>query len=379
MMYQGNTPLLFTPGPLSTSAKTKEAMLKDWGSWDKHFQVLTKSVLDNILNIAQAKKNHVCIPMQGSGTFSVEAALSTLLDRNKKILIPSNGAYCERIGLICDYLNVETIILPFEENEAFCPQKIEAALKADPLIDTVALVHCETSTGILNPIHEIAHCIKKLGRRCIIDAISTFGALNISAEDTPFDALIGSANKCLEGVPGMGFVLCDKKRLLACKGNATSLSLDLYAQWAYMEKTKQWRFTPPTHVVAALSEALDEYKTEGGQPARLQRYSDNQQTLVRGMTQLGFLPFLEKRDQSPIITTFLYPTDTAFDFQLFYDALHQKGFIIYPGKLTTANTFRIGSIGYLFEKDMLALLTAVEITLSEMKITMPTLLEKATC
>lgn len=378
-MPNGKPSLLFTPGPLTTSLKTKQAMLKDWGSWDKPFQALTASVCQKILSICTIDDAYVCVPMQGSGTFSVEAAVSTLINRKKKLLIPSNGAYCDRIALICRYLQIETVILPFDESEPFCPKKIEALLKTDPDIDGAALVHCETSTGILNPVEDIANLLKHYQKKCIIDAMSTFGALPLHTKTVPFDALIASANKCLEGVPGMGFVICKKEMLAQCEDNATSLSLDLYAQWAYMNKTKQWRFTPPTHVVAAFAQALEEYESEGGLDARHDRYANNHRALVKGMSSLGFDTFLAESCQSPIITSFCYPEHPNFQFQIFYDKLHAKGFIIYPGKLTSKDTFRIGSIGHLFESDIEALLKGVQETLFEMNITMPKKMEEVTC
>lgn len=371
--------LLFTPGPLTTSLRTKEAMLHDWGSWDRTFQDLTQTVCQRVLDIAEASDSHVCVPMQGSGTFAVEAALTTLLNKKKKILVPSNGAYCERIITICDYLNVDVIRLDFDENQAFCPKTIDECLKNNPSIDAVALVHCETSTGILNPLDAIAKVIRHHKRKLIIDAMSTFGAIHISAKTISFDALVASANKCLEGVPGMGFVICNKKTLETCRKNANSLCLDLYAQWSYMEKTRQWRFTPPTHVIAAFSSALEQYETDGGLQERARRYQRNHLILLKGMQALGFQTFLTKQDQSYIITTFYCPKDPRFNFQTFYDLLHQEGFIIYPGKLTSADTFRIGCIGQLYEKDMSALMSAIKSSLLKMKIVMPTLVEETPC
>lgn len=362
--------LLFTPGPLTTTLSVKQAMLRDWGSWDQDFHRLTQNCCQQLLDIANAKASHVCIPLQGSGTFAVEAAIATLVPRDGKVLIPSNGAYCQRIVRICKYLQRNAIIMEVDEDQTFSAQQIDQRLAADKTISHVALVHCETSSGIMNPIKAINDVIVKHGRKLIIDAKSTFGAINIDANEITFDALISSANKCLQGIPGMGFVITRKSALERCQHNAHSLSLDLYDQYDYLEKTQQWRFTPPTHVIAALSQALDEYALEGGLKARHQRYRCNQKTLVNAMAQLGFKTFLSSDIQSPIITTFLNPENANFDFSDFYHRLHQRGFIIYPGKLTTIDTFRIGTMGDIDENTILNLIQAIKQVLFEMNVTL---------
>jgi len=265
-------PILLTPGPLTTSSRTKEAMLSDWGSWDASFNQLTASVCHDILEIVNGQASHVCVPMQGSGTFSVEAALGTLVPKTGKVLVPANGAYCQRIARILGYLHREVMVLEHGEDEPANPARIEAALKADPSITHVAVVHCETSAGILNPLHDIALVVAQQNRRLIVDAMSSFAAIPIDMTVTPIDALIAASGKCLEGVPGMGFVLVRQEVLEASKGNSHSLALDLYDQWVYMQKTGQWRYTPPTHVVAALRAAIDQFQEEGGISARSERY-----------------------------------------------------------------------------------------------------------
>ncbi|MEI7429836.1 MAG: 2-aminoethylphosphonate--pyruvate transaminase [Betaproteobacteria bacterium] len=361
------TPILLTPGPLTTSAATKSAMLLDWGSWDSSFNELTASVCRDLVSIVGGETSHVCVPLQGSGTFSVEAALGTLVPRQGKVLVPNNGAYCQRIIRILSYLGRQVVELPFAEDEPADPTRIDAALAADPAITHVAQVHCETGTGILNPLQEIAAVVAARGRGLIIDAMSSYGAIPIDVREIPFDALVAASGKCLEGVPGMGFVIARREALEQAKGNCHSLALDLHDQWIYMQKTGQWRFTPPTHVVAALRQALDQYLEEGGQPARLARYAENCATLVGGMRELGLQPFIDAAVQAPIIVTFHAPADATYDFSEFYRRVRDKGFILYPGKLTTIETFRVGCIGAIDSAAMSRAVAAIRETLEEMK------------
>ncbi|MFT3963131.1 2-aminoethylphosphonate--pyruvate transaminase [Propionivibrio sp.] len=356
-------PILLTPGPLTTSAATKAAMQRDWGSWDAAFNALTAGVCADLLDIARGAETHVCIPLQGSGTFAVEAALGTLVPRHGKVLVPDNGAYCRRIVRILGYLGREVVVLPLREDEATDPARIEAALAADPEITHVAQVHCETGTGILNPLPEIAAAVARQGRGLIVDAMSSFGAMPIDAGRMPFDALVAASGKCLEGVPGMGFVIARRAALAECRANSHSLALDLHDQWAYLQKTGQWRFTPPTHVVAALRQALDQYQAEGGQPARLRRYRENCAALTEGLRALGLRTFLDDAVQAPIIVTVHAPDDPAYRFDELYRRVREQGFILYPGKLTEVETFRIGCIGAVDAATLRGAVAAIEAAL----------------
>ena len=302
-MIRGNDPILLTPGPLSTSLRTKQAMLNDWGSWDSAFNAITASLRKDLVDIVGGGSEYTCVPLQGSGTFSVEAAIGTVVPRTGKVLVPNNGAYCARIVKICKYLGRAVVDLPVPEDQPTTGAIVEAALVADPSITHVAQVHCETGAGVLNELESIAQVCAKRGKGLIVDAMSSFAALPIDVRTTPFDALIAASGKCLEGVPGMGFVIVRKAVLEARAGNAHSLAMDLHDQYVYMEKTTQWRYTPPTHVVAALRVAVDQFKEEGGQPARLERYRKNCETLVAGMAELGFRPFLAAAVQAPMHPT----------------------------------------------------------------------------
>jgi 2-aminoethylphosphonate-pyruvate transaminase len=367
-MIRGNDPILLTPGPLSTSLRTKQAMLNDWGSWDSAFNAITASLRKDLVEIVGGGSEYTCVPLQGSGTFSVEAAIGTVVPRTGRVLVPNNGAYCARIVRICKYLGRAMVDLPVPEDQPVTGAIVEAALAADPAITHVAQVHCETGAGVLNDLASIAEVCAKRGKGLIVDAMSSFAALPIDVRTTPFDALIAASGKCLEGVPGMGFVIVRKAVLEARAGNAHSLALDLHDQYVYMEKTTQWRYTPPTHVVAALRVAVDQFKEEGGQPARLARYTRNGETLVRGLAELGFRTFLSPAVQAPIIVTFHAPADPAYDFRTFYEKTRERGYILYPGKLTQVETFRVGCIGAIDENEMRNVVSAVAQTLNDMGI-----------
>jgi 2-aminoethylphosphonate-pyruvate transaminase len=361
-------PILLTPGPLTTSAATKSAMLADWGSWDGAFNALTASVCRDLVAIVDGQQDHVCVPLQGSGTFAVEAAIGTLVPRNGKVLVPDNGGYCKRIVRILSYLGRETVVLSHGEQEPADLARIDAALTEDPSITHVAQVHCETGAGILNPLPEIAAVVARHGRGLIVDAMSSYAAIPIDARALRFDALVAASGKCLEGVPGMGFVIARRAALEQSAGNSSSLAMDLLDQWQYMQKTGQWRFTPPTHVVAALRAAIDQYHAQGGLKARLARYTENCRALVSGMRALGLRTFLPDAVQAPIIVTFHAPPDPAYVFAEFYRRVRDRGFILYPGKLTTVDTFRVGCIGAIGLDAMKQAVAAVAEVLREMGV-----------
>ena len=360
-------PLLLTPGPLTTAAETRDAMMHDWGSRDQSFIDANATVRAALLKIANAEGSHVCVPLQGSGTFVVEATLGTLIPKDGKALILINGAYGTRMGKILDYAGRAYTIMETPEDTPPDPADVADAL-ADGAITHVLVVHCETTSGILNPIEDISRVVAEAGRSLIIDAMSAFGAIELDADKVTFDAVMASSNKCLEGVPGMGFALIRESVLEGCKGNAHSLALDLYDQWKAMEGNGQWRFTPPTHVIFAFAKAIEQFEAEGGQPGRFARYSNNCKILVDGMAELGFRTLLPQGLQAPIIVTFHMPSDPAFDFQVFYDKVKDRGFVLYPGKLTVAPSFRVGCIGHLGADEMKAALKAMSEVLDEMGV-----------
>jgi len=363
-----NDHILLTPGPLTTTLQTKLAMLRDWGSWDASFNAVTASVRASLLRIVHGEDSHVVVPLQGSGTFSVEAAVATLVPAAGHVLVLDNGAYCKRAARLTTLMGRRCTLMPFADSEAVSPDALRARLAADPSITHVVLIHCETGAGVLNPLQAIADVCAEFGKGLIVDAMSSFAAIEIDARKTRFDALIAASGKCLEGVPGMGFVFIRKAVLDGCAGQSQSLAMDLHDQYIYMEKTGQWRFTPPTHVVVALAEAIRQFEAEGGQPARLARYRNNYETLVRGMAALGFKPFLDPAIQAPIIVTFHAPAHPNYDFRRFYEAAKARGFILYPGKLTQVETFRVGCIGAISALEIEQAVHAVALALSDLGI-----------
>jgi 2-aminoethylphosphonate-pyruvate transaminase len=361
-------PFLLTPGPLTTTRATKEAMLRDWGSRDGAFIAMNARVCRRLAELVNGDGSHACVPLQGSGTFVVEAMIGTLVPPAGKLLVLVNGAYGRRVVRICEYYRRACAVQETPEDRPVDPGALDAALAADPGITHVLVVHCETTSGILNPIEEVAAVTARRGRRLLIDAMSAFGAIPLDARRVAFDAVVASANKCLEGVPGVGFAIVRREALEEARGQAPSLSLDLHDQWTAMEKNGQWRFTPPTHIIAALDRALDQHAAEGGVAGRGARYRRNCALLVEGLRAMGFQTLLPDRLQAPIIVTVRMPADPKFDFEAFYERLGRRGYVIYPGKLTVADSFRIGCIGALGEAEMNGVLAAIRDVMGEMGV-----------
>jgi 2-aminoethylphosphonate-pyruvate transaminase len=329
---------------------------------------MTASICKDLVEVVNGAKTHVCVPLQGSGTFSVEAALANLVPRDGKVLVPQNGAYCQRIVKILKYLGRAHVALDLAEDKHPTGAMVEEAIARDPAITHVAQVHCETGTGILNPLAEIAAACARHNKGLIVDAMSSFGAVDIDVSKYPMDAVVAASGKCIEGPPGMGFVIARRAVLEKCQGNSHSLAMDLYDQWTYMQKTTQWRFTPPTHVVAAFRVALDQFRAEGGVAARGARYRKNCDTLVDGMAALGFRTFLPRAVQAPIIVTFHAPADPAYSFKAFYEKVKARGYILYPGKLTQVETFRVGCIGAIDSNEMRNVVGAVKLALQDLGV-----------
>jgi 2-aminoethylphosphonate-pyruvate transaminase len=363
---------LFTPGPLTTSQTVKLAMLRDLGSRDVAFTETVRRIRQTLLEIAGVSRDteHEVVLMQGSGTFGIESVIGSTVPANGKLLVIINGAYGDRIAKIAKVLKIDTTTIKYSEDTVPDPQDVDRTLAQDQEITNVAVVHCETTTGIMNPIEAIGQVVMRYERTFFVDSMSAFGAVSFDFEKCGIDFLVSSANKCIEGVPGFSFAICRRDSLLATDGWARSLSFDLLAQWEALEANGQFRFTPPTHALLAFDQALSELQAEGGVDGRALRYRDNYQTLLAGMRKMGFAEFLPRELQGTIITAFRYPNHARFEFQEFYMRLNDKGFVIYPGKLTSDDCFRIGNIGRLFESDIHALIAAIQATLDEMKITL---------
>ena len=364
--------MLFTPGPLTTSRTVKQAMLRDLGSRDFELIEIVRDIRSRLLALGGASGGgYEAIIMQGSGTFCLEAVVSSTVPPDGKLLVVANGAYGRRIAEMGSVLRIDTSVLQCAEDRRPGAEQVAAALATDQAITHVALVHCETTTGILNPVREIGEVVRRAGRRYFVDAMSSFGAVRLDLAGCGIDYLVSSANKCIEGVPGFGFVLARRSALLETAGYARSLSLDLLAQWRGLEANGQFRFTPPTHALLAFHQALLELEAEGGVEGRARRYRANHEVLVQGMRDMGFVEYLSPELQSYIITSYRYPEHPRFDFDEFYQRLNAKDVVIYPGKLSDADCFRIGTIGCISVADVRLLLAAIRETLAEMQIALP--------
>ncbi|MCL1695655.1 2-aminoethylphosphonate--pyruvate transaminase [Lysinibacillus sp. BPa_S21] len=362
-----NSYKLLTPGPLTTTETVKQVMLKDRCTWDDDYKTVTQTIRKQLLELAQVKEtDYTTVLMQGSGSFVVESVLTTAIGDEDKVLIITNGAYGERIVDMAKVLKLQHTVYSVPYHEQPSPLQVKTLLENDSTITHVAVVHCETTTGILNPISEIGDVVKGLNKTFIVDAMSSFGGVPMDVSVMGIDYLISSANKCIQGVPGFGFVIAKIEDLEKCKGQARSVALDLYNQWEVMEVDGKWRFTSPTHVVAAFAKAIEELVEEGGVRARHERYATNNRILRARLQELGFNAYISEDLQSPIITTFLFPYE-GFSFEHFYHAMKEAGFVIYPGKLTDMDTFRIGNIGDIHEDHMNTLCKVIENYMAVMK------------
>ena len=348
-------------------------MLRDLGSRDVEFMDTIKYIRTKVLDVANiSTEDFTMIPLQGSGTFSVEAAIMTMVPKTGgKLLLCVNGSYGLRMIEIAKYSNIEVVVLRGREEDKLDVQRVEEALLADPTITNVAMVHCETSSGVIHPIHEVAKVVRKHAPHAtfLVDAMSSFGVFPVDM--TNIDFLVTSANKCIEGIPGFGIVIARKEKLLQCRGNCRSLSLDIVEQYLGLEKNGQFRFTPPTHAILGFKKAVELWETEGGVEGRAQRYKENRSILREGMMNMGFKEFLSDEHEGYIITSFFFPNDPNFDFPSFYSKLNAMDQVIYPGKVTDADCFRIGNIGDLKAADMEHLLVCIKEVCNEMGITLP--------
>lgn len=356
-----NPYLLLTPGPLSTTHRVKREMLRDWCTWDNDYNQIVQQIRSKLVRLATSQPGYTATLIQGSGTFSVEATIGSVLPKDGKLAVLTNGEYGRRIAQMARKLGINTVVIDSGELAPVDPQALAKLLQEDAQITHVAVVHCETTTGMLNPIKAVGEIVKAHNKIYIVDAMSSFGGVVMDMADLHIDFLISSANKCIQGVPGFGFILAKEEHMLAIEGFARSVSLDLYDQWKCMQDNQgKWRFTSPTHVVRAFAEALKELDGEGGVAAREQRYGENQRTLAAGMQRLGFEALIDLELQSSIITSFHNPQHPEYEFIKFYDALKSHGFVIYPGKVSQANCFRIGTIGDVWPSDIDKLIEAVE-------------------
>ena len=367
---QEDMPYLLTPGPLTTSRGVKLAMLADWGSRDVEFRRLVRDIRTSLCAMARAGEDFTCVLMQGSGTFAIEAVLGGFAPtgRKRKTLVVINGAYGKRAAKILEHLKRPCVQLAISDSAAPDAAMVQKALAGDDQITTVFVVHCETTSGIINPVQDIVRVCKDAGKVVIVDAMSSFGALELDMDRWGIDVMVSSSNKCIEGVPGFSYAICRTELLEETKGRCHSVVLDLYEQWRGLETNGQFRFTPPTHALVAFHQALKEHKLEGGVTARGDRYDRNAQGLLKAMRKLGFVTLLDDAVAGPVIQTFLSPADGHFEFEAFYQGLRARGYAIYPGKLTEQPSFRIGTIGQLDEKVMTGVAGAIVEVLKDMGV-----------
>ena len=357
---------LLTPGPLTTTDTVKKEMLFDHCTWDDDYKKITLSIREKLLNLAHVSEpEYTVVLMQGSGTFGVESVLTSVIGEEDTLLIAANGAYGERMGDIARHAGIHYLMYEEDYNKIPSAEKIREILAEHPEITHVSMVHSETTSGILNDIASVAKVVKGAGKTFIVDAMSSFGGVDIPVGDLEIDFIISSANKCIQGVPGFSFIICNREKLMESKGKARSLSLDLYDQWETMNKDGKWRFTSPTHVVLAFAQALKEMEEEGGIVARAKRYEENNRLLIQKMAEMGIRPYIGSEHQGTIITTFLYPEHHNFSFQDMYQYIKDRGYAIYPGKVTDADTFRIGNIGEIYKEDIEKLCSIIKEFLEE--------------
>lgn len=344
---------LLTPGPLTTTYTVKKEMMTDHCTWDDDYKQITQEIRKTLLSLAHVSEDeYTAVLMQGSGTFGVESVLTSSVGRDEKLLICANGFYGMRMKEIAQRAGVSYRLYTCDYNQVPDASEIARVLAEDSEITHVAMVHCETTSGILNDIASVSEVVKAAGKTFIVDAMSSFGGIELNVSDLGIDFLISSANKCVQGVPGFSFIICRKDALAACEGKARSLSLDLYDQFKCMDVDGKWRFTSPTHVVLAFSKALKELEEEGGIAKRQERYEENNRLLIGKMQAMGFEKYIDDTHQSPIITSFYYPSDKNFSFREMYDFIKERGYAIYPGKVTDSDTFRIGNIGEIYPEDI---------------------------
>ncbi len=367
---QEDMPYLLTPGPLTTSRGVKLAMMADWGSRDHGFREIVVSIRNQLKELAGCNHLYECVMMQGSGTFAIEAALGSLTPRQaQKTLVVANGAYGDRAAQILERLNRPYLKIDKGDSAAPSVEDIAPLLQADQQISHVWMIHCETTSGIVNPIAAVGHAVNAAGRVFMVDAMSSFGALPLNMVHDNIDVMVSSSNKCIEGVPGFSYVILRRELLQASKGHSHSVVLDLHDQWVALEQSGQFRFTPPTHALLAFQQALVEHAEEGGVAVRGARYHRNAEVLMDGLKAMGFSQFLPESLAGPIIQTILSPRDPNFDFERFYGLLKDRGFAIYPGKLTKRPSFRIGTIGRIDSDVMQRVVDAIANVLSEMGVT----------
>ncbi|MGH7067700.1 MAG: 2-aminoethylphosphonate--pyruvate transaminase [Acetobacteraceae bacterium] len=363
---------LLIPGPVTTRPEVRAALTRDFAPWDLDFHPLYAGVRARLLPIAGVgPETHACLPLQGSGHFVVEAALRTFVPHGGKVLVPMTGGYAVRLARLARESGHEVLQLPMGERERIDPVAVAAKLAQDPEISHLAFVYNETSSGIVHDAQAVSAVARGHGRRVIIDAVSAFGALPLDLSTMPeVDAALFTANKCLEGIPGLAFAISPRERLAGRVGEAQSWCLDLADIYVHAERngTGSFRFTPPAQVLNALSVALDLFAAEGGREHRLARYQANLRTFADGIRAIGLSPYLPRALQGPVVFNVHAPDDPRWDLQSFVDRVKERGFVI-SNFFDTANpSFRVGLIGALGPEDYREAVAAIDAALKALGI-----------
>jgi 2-aminoethylphosphonate-pyruvate transaminase len=359
--------IILTPGPVTTSAATRQAMLRDYSLNEPEFLALTAEVRAALLDLVNGRETHVCVPLQGTGNAANEATLGTLVPRERRLLVVNNGFYGARLAQIAPAIGLDAVTLDLPLTAPLEPAALAAALVADQAISHVVLCHVDTGTGLLNPLEPLAAVCRAQGVGLIVDAVASFGGLPLDAPGLGAQAIVLSPNKWLEGVPGFGVVVVERAALAAAAGRCHSFCLDLHRQWRSFEDSGRWRFTPPIQALAALAAALRQYRAEG-QRARLERVRRNWRCLVDGLRAQGFETVLADEVAAPVIATFHQPADPRYDRERFFEAMWRRGFVMFRGSLTPFPTFRIGCMGALDEAVMAAVVRAVGEAMAEIGV-----------
>lgn len=367
-----NTPkrnILLNPGPATTTDTVKMAMVvPDICPRELEFGELTLAVRDDLIKIAHGEKNHTCILLTSSGTGGVEACLTSVVPMNKKVLIINNGAYGERMQSICDAYGIGHIDANFEWGKPIDIKAIEKLIKenADQL-SHLAFIHHETTVGILNPLYELCSLSHLHGLENIVDAMSSFAGIDIDLERDKVDYLVSSSNKCIQGMAGISFVFARMESLKKTTGIKRNFYFNLWANYEYLNKNKQFLFTPPVQTLYALRKAITEYFKEG-EKNRIKRYASMYEILKKRLQKLGFEFLVDEKHHSKLLTAILEPSAPHYSFNEMHDYLFERGFTIYPGKVGKINTFRLANIGEIYPEDIENFLVVFEDFLRTRKI-----------
>lgn len=345
--------ILLNPGPCTTSEQVKRALLMpDLCPREHEFGTLLSAVRSKLPRVAHGVTTHTAVLLAGPGTAAMESCLTSVLGQGDGALIVDNGAYGRRAEQIALAYGIPHLTLKLEWTQRADAERIEAALKEHPSLTHCYFVHHETTTGMLNPLADIVDVCRRRGVITIVDAMSSLGGVPLDLRRSPADFVISSANKCLQGFPGLSLVLAERSALARTAGlPRRSFTLHLHDNWHSQERDGEFLYTPPVQVLNALDVALDELFAEGLE-ARHRRYAACYDALHSGMRALGFAALLPEAWHSRLLTTYREPNHPAWSFDAMHDDLYEQGITVYPGKLTNARTFRLANIGNLVPADL---------------------------